>query len=137
MNRFEKGLLALSTLPHLCILTVSPSSFYSYLVVSSTTLSVAWHASEGNQISTLAVLDNGLGLFWGLTDLALAWPTSNFAAVLNLNAAIFLLNIYVNYLDKHRQYPYSLGHSFWHILSVLKCLWVAQLLSSSSLEGSG
>ena len=129
MNRWEKALLVFTTIPHLCILPLSPFPLYSVLVFTSTSLSVAWHAIEGNQASTLALLDNGVGVAWGLTDLGLAWSTDAFLPVLTLNASIFLLNIYVNYLDKRHEYPYSFGHSLWHILSVLKCIWVVHLLS--------
>ena len=121
----EKALLIATTLPHFLILTLSPSPYYSFIVYTSTSLSVLWHSQPINHQSLLAVLDNAVGICWGLTDFYYAWHTDSLSLILYLNTFIFFTNIYANYLATHRGFSYAHAHSIWHLISAFKCFIVA------------
>jgi hypothetical protein len=129
MDDQEKLLLIATTLPHFLILTISPRPFYSFIVFTSTSLSVLWHSQPMNHQSLLALLDNSVGIVWGLTDFYFAWNTDSFTLIFYLNTFIFLTNVYANYLFLHCGFSYAHAHSIWHLLSAFKSFLVALHLS--------
>ncbi len=118
-------LLTLTTLPHLAILFLSPPAWYSGLVICSTTLSVAWHATD---FAVFALVDYAVAAAWIVADLSLSWGSSVFLPVAALNAVSFGLNQLVDWLARSRRVPYVIGHSLWHLANVGKALVVAWLL---------
>lgn len=122
-------LLTLTTLPHFAVLPYSPTTWYSCIVFSSTTLSVAWHLTD---FALFAIVDYAVAAAWIIADLSLSWGTSAFVSVFLLNLASFGLNQLVDWLARYELVPYTVGHSFWHLVNVAKALAVVWLLSYST-----
>jgi hypothetical protein len=120
--------LVISTLPHYLVLFIGPTKLYNYVVFCSTTLSVLWHHSNTSANSFLGTLDHIFALIWFVTDYYYFHKIDDVFKMFLLNALTALTNMYVTYLDKERVLPYVIGHSYWHLLSAAKSLYLAHLL---------
>ncbi len=114
--------LSLTTLPHyLSIYPMWNRPYYPLIVSASTTLSFLYHSySESNHVITAC--DYLIALLWAAYDLRLS-SRARYRIVLALNTVIFLINISIAY-DKN----YVYYHSFWHLLSATKSLYISHLL---------
>ena len=100
---------------------------YILTIIISTTLSILWHINK-EPYGILLYLDYLGAIVWFYYDLYLANNTKNlfvFIQILFFNLIIFLLNIISLYTS-----DYIISHSFWHILSAIKCYFVSDLLVS-------
>lgn len=130
--------LILSTLLHyVSILPLykyyKDKAVYDYInvILISSTCSVLYHISN-----TFETIDYIMAFIWFLYDIrmGLQYTTLNtLYTILNLNAIVYILNIiHVNYINK--QY-YTLLHSIWHIVSAMKCYYVASSLKLKNVNG--
>jgi hypothetical protein len=119
-------LTALTTLAHLYALQVSPTLFYSGLIVTNTGLSFLWHVTEEQNI-LLALLDHGVALVWGLTDLSYGYSSGCLFEAFALNFGIVLFEIATQTTNRN---SYERWHSVWHLVSACKVFALASLFSS-------
>jgi hypothetical protein len=115
--------LILSTLAHLAALEYSPSPLYSYIIVTSTTLSVIWHLYEEPQ-NLLCAADYFMAAVWFGYDLLMCITTSHRYKIIILNLISIILNVMANYLP-----DYVVAHTFWHLFSAVRAINVAYFLS--------
>ena len=119
--------LILSTLPHyFAILPWLHARFacteYPFIIFTSTTLSVLWHACDQPPNSLLFYADYLAAAVWFMYDLKIGLRASEIRleTVIILNMLIFILNIYTG--------PNNIAHVMWHIVSALKCIYISNLL---------
>ena len=122
--------LIISTLPHYLVLLVGPTKLYNSVVFCSSTLSVLWHYSDTPANSFLGVLDHIFAAIWLAADYYYFRNTPLLQRMFIVNTITFLANMYVTHLDKHRLVPYYIGHSYWHLLSAAKSIYLAHNLNS-------
>ena len=120
--------LILTTLPHYLTLFVSPTPWYSWVVFTSSTLSVVWHLADEPATSPLGQLDHILAAVWMLTDVYYLGAANKLALALIPNSLIFITTPLVTYLDQKQIVSYYVGHSIWHILSAIKSIFVAYMI---------
>lgn len=94
---------------------------YILTIIISTTLSILWHINK-EPYGILLYLDYLGAFIWFCYDLYLADSTI-IIQVIFFNLIIFLLNIISLYTS-----DYVISHSFWHILSAIKCYYVSDLI---------
>ena len=133
--------LIVTTLPHL-IAAAQPGlpSLYVAIVVTSTALSVAWHASPsgashaGAFTSTLGRLDHAVAALWFAAVCYYLWPFASpyFAKTLYLNISVTVVSMVVSFLDEINILPYAVGHSAWHLLSAAKAITVADFIAKAA-----
>jgi hypothetical protein len=118
----EKTLLILTTLPHAFVCIYSPTTLYSLTVLSTTALSALWHANQ--ESISLAVADHAVTGVWFLLDCYYSWNMRQhkFTQILALNLLTASLSLLANPNKPYR-------HSAWHLFSVIKSIYVVQLLS--------
>ncbi len=114
---------ALTTLAHLYSLQVSPNPFYSTLILSNTGVSFLWHLVE-EQNTPLAILDYGIAMVWGFTDLSYGYHSGYFREAFALNFFVFFMDMMSAYTDRD---SYVMWHSAWHLVSALKTFVLASL----------
>lgn len=122
--------LVLTTLLHYLTLFVSPTPWYSWVVCTSTTLSVVWHLVDEPATSPLGQLDHIMAAVWMLTDVYYLGKADELAIALIPNGFIFLTNMAVTYMDQKQIVPYYAGHSIWHILSAIKSILLAYMIKN-------
>jgi hypothetical protein len=120
-------LLVLTTIPHFVAATDTPSA-YSAIVLFSAGLSTVWHGVGETRWRWLAVADHLAAVAWFAADCWYFWGSPQAWWVFWLNGMIAYLNLMFGTLDREGFVPYWVGHSSWHVLSVIKCLYVASLL---------
>ena len=120
-------LLVLTTIPHMFVATNTPPA-YSVIVLFSAGLSTIWHSVGETRWRWLAVADHLAAGVWFAADCWYFWGRSQAWWVFWLNGLIAYLNLMFGTLDRYGLVPYWVGHSAWHVLSVIKCLHVATLL---------
>jgi len=120
-------LLLLTTIPHMIIAVNTPPT-YSAVVLFSAGLSTMWHSIGETRWRWLAVADHLAAGVWFAADCWYFWGRSQAWWVFWLNGLIAYMNLMFGTLDRQGLVPYWVGHSAWHVLSVIKCLHVASLL---------
>jgi len=118
-------ILVLSTLPHFAsIIPLYPHDMpeYKTAIIVSSTISVIWHA-YGQPANTLLVMDYVAACYWAFYEIHLS-HVDDTLKIYALNVFVLLLNAIA-----HGSNDYVLYHSLWHILSALKCFYVATLIS--------
>jgi hypothetical protein len=118
-------ILVLTTLTHLLVLPFSPHPYYSALVVTSTAVSALWHYTGAPATSHLGAMDHLLALIWFFADMGFPIDDKIYIEIMILNIAVGALNPFLSSFD------YSYGHSAWHLISALKAIYVANIISTS------
>ena len=131
--------VVLSTIPHYISLffifnnDMNDNKYYIVYIVTviiSSTLSLYWHIlKEPKNIVFYA--DYLFAVIWTILEIILITIKGDFSdiiAVIFLNKLVFITNQLVNYLSKKDIIIYEKGHSIWHILSSLKCIYVSYLI---------
>lgn len=117
--------LVFSTLIHLLAIPFSPSLYYSTLIFTSTTISALWHYTDTPVNSNLGVMDHLISIVWFFSDIGYTIDDNNlYMEVIVLNLSVGVLNPFLSSFD------YTMGHSTWHIISAIKAIYVANLLTS-------
>lgn len=120
------SMLILTTLPHLLAVYWAPTQYYAGIIVTSTLASAVWHVNHGY---TTGVIDHLIACVWGATDLWLSYETKYFYTIVSCNGFIVISNNLVTFLDRNNIVSYEICHSVWHIISSIKAIYVAYLLS--------
>jgi len=131
------NILAISTLPH--YLTLVPllvnrnynkeyNYIYSSIILYSTTLSFLWHLSN-QENDVFFFLDYFGACMWLLFEVGYSIHLKNdsiITKVFILNNVIYYLNRSCDFLPKDH---YTTCHTIWHILSSMKCVYLARLMN--------
>lgn len=128
MYRRTPLLTALTTLPHVLAVFMSPSPVYSCIVVTSTTISVLWHLKREPR-GWCMFIDYLMGYVWFIADIHYSIKADTFVYVTAMNAYILALKYIALWLEKENILSYAYGLSIWHALSVIKVLEVTLLLT--------
>ncbi len=124
-------LVVLTTIPHFFAAINTPKP-YSAIVLLSAGLSTVWHGVGEARWAWLAIADHLAAGAWFAADCWYFWGRPQAWWVFWLNGMMAYLNLMFGTLDHEGFVPYWVGHSVWHVLSVIKCLYVARLLTLSS-----
>lgn len=118
----------LSILPQFAAAWISypVSDTYAYVVVVSSSLSLAWHATH-ERYTTLFVADYLFAMIWTLFELSFI-DSSFIGHVILLNAAVAFLNALTYSVSYYRIVSYDAAHTVWHIISSGKVVYVASCL---------
>jgi len=131
------NILAISTLPH--YLTLAPllvnrnynkeyNYIYSSIILYSTTLSFLWHLSN-EENNVLFIMDYFGAFLWLLFEIGYSIHSKNESIIYK----VFILNNIIYYLNKTCDFVprehYLVCHSAWHIISSIKCIYIAKLLN--------
>jgi hypothetical protein len=114
------------------VATYTTSSTYSTIVLLSAGLSTVWHSVGETRWRWLAIADHLLAGAWFAADCWYFWGRSAAWWVFWLNGLIAYSTLMSGSLYRYGLIPYWVGHSAWHVLSVIKCLHVISLLSSQA-----
>ena len=95
---------------------------YIYTILLSTTFSILWHNYYESNV--LRLINYFLIGIWFILD-AMWCILLNNKLIIYINFGIFILNNLVYFTDN-----YILYHSIWHILSVIKCVYVSFLIKN-------
>ncbi len=118
-------LLILTTLPHyIAAIIAGPTRpIYQYIIIASTTLSVAWHATMSRPTSFLGICDHIMAAIWFVADCYYLYNHLSYVILLNtLSAALNLLAMRSNI-------SYECSHSIWHIINAGKSIYIANMLA--------
>ena len=123
-------ILILMTLPqYAAIIPLLPYTYqsnyatYANIILSSTTVSILWQASNEHYVF-LMYFDYILAFLWFVYDIILSLDTNDsFQLVFSLNMVLFLLNILHSHTDN-----YILLHALWHCVSCIKAYTVSRLI---------
>lgn len=99
---------------------------YMCFIYLSTTVSVAWHMG-GEMYNWIMAIDYLLAILWTLFDFILSGPY--FWTVFCLNTGILFLNAGVELISQGDYQSYEFYHSVWHVLSALKAMYIANLIT--------
>jgi hypothetical protein len=121
-------LLVFSTLPHYiaAIMVGSEWALYKYIIIASTTLSVAWHATGSCATSWLGILDHVAAAAWFAADCYYLY--NHLALVLVLN----ILSAALNAVASRSNISYEYIHSIWHLVNAAKSIYLARILINTS-----
>jgi hypothetical protein len=98
---------------------------YMTTIVLSTLLSMAWH-SLGQPIGVLYMLDYGVAAQWLLFDYM--WANAIMSdTIIPLNADLAIMNAGIQLMAFYDK-QYAMYHCLFHILSVLKSVYVSTLI---------
>lgn len=95
---------------------------YIYTILLSTTFSILWYSYYESNL--LLLIDYFLAGIWFMLD-TMWYILLNNKLIMYLNLGIFILNILVYFTNN-----YVLYHSIWHILSVIKCVYISFLIKN-------
>ena len=133
--------ILLSTAPHsIALLFVAgcqnPEKYpglytgYSIVIGTSSLLSLLWHRQYEKK-NILFWLDYGFALIWTLYDCAIGLIVTSipsFITILLLNSICILTNQLGDWLSKNNYMSYEKAHSAWHLLNVIKSIFVSYLV---------
>jgi len=118
--------LVLSTLPHYLALYPKNNSLYRAVIFTSSTLSVLWHIYN-EPINIIFYLDYAAAAIWFFYDIFLGFHTKNIYTIFILNFIVFILNQSI-------KNEYVFYHSVWHIMSAIKCYYIASIASNIQIS---
>jgi hypothetical protein len=87
---------------------------YALTIFLATTLGIIWHTFD-----ILMVLDYIITGLWVLQDLYWSYRLKSNDIIL-LNLIVFILNLMTNFTNDYIYY-----HSIWHVISAIKCIYIA------------
>jgi hypothetical protein len=117
--------LILTTLPHYIAAIIAGPTWpiYQCIIIASTTLSVAWHATGSPPTSFLGICDHIAAGIWFVADCYYLYEHLVYIILLNtLSAAL-------NVLATRSNISYEYTHSIWHIINAGKSIYVANILA--------
>jgi hypothetical protein len=120
----ERSILILTTLPHYCALSYADCSVYSFIIITSTTLSILWHSlgyvtggdSNWDPNDIITQLDYGFALLWSLYEISRGFEYDIYPFIVLSNIVVFVWNIMAKTW---------IEHSVWHLVSAFKSVFVA------------
>jgi hypothetical protein len=93
---------------------------YRNTILLSTTISILWYFF--NETPKLIYIDYGLAIVWCLQDILWSFLLSK-PIMIYLNIIIFILHFLVRYTG-----DYVLYCSIWHVISVIKCIYISYII---------
>jgi hypothetical protein len=118
MDRF---LIILTTIPHYRALHYVSDPIYQFIIIASTTMSITWHYL-GEPNSIIKYLDYFMAAAWSVYEIYLGYSSINFPLIIILNYIVLLTNNLISG-------DYGIKHSLWHLMSFVKCIFVAYILA--------
>jgi hypothetical protein len=103
---------------------------YSVVVGTSSLLSLLWHGQHEKK-NILFWLDYGFAFVWAAYDGVLGLTVASvpsFITILLLNGICILTNHLGDWLSKNNYMSYQKAHSTWHLLNVVKSIFVSYLI---------
>jgi hypothetical protein len=133
--------IILSTVPHYLVVLlfiynrknyIRPVYYLGYTVTIavSSTLSIMWHRNHEHK-NWVFYADYLFAIIWTIYDIvgALLYSTNKYInIVVILNLSVCLINLLVDLLDKQKIISYKYGHTFWHIISITKSIYVVYII---------
>jgi hypothetical protein len=124
--------IILSILPHFAaaalVADVAPA--YATLVALSSILNVAWHWQH-EPTGLLFILDYSVSAIWTVADCWISLGGGFFTTAATLNAVSLTVNQGLAKVRKGPHWDYF--HSVWHILNVVKALYISYLIRCATV----
>jgi len=121
--------IILTTIPHLFSLFFTfDNFFYSSIIISSTITSILWHRKK-EPSNILLILDYSSAGILSFYEIYRSYYIYNriFTVALYSNIYVLIFNKLVYFLSTKNTIEYSSWHSFYHVLSFIKTIFVAFL----------
>ena len=87
---------------------------YTATIFLATTLGIIWHTFD-----ILMELDYIMAGLWFMQDIYWSFILTQYDIIL-LNLIVLILNLMTNFTNN-----YVLYHSIWHVISAIKCIYIA------------